>query len=127
MDNHFTLDQLSQFIGSEYFFKHWGNRKMVYTEGIQYLAEKANCYWLIDEIALVLFPRLLLEYKDCFYCIELIVNAENSAIINISDGNNNTHFNHKINWTDFPVLEKPVQLYLCESDEHYCLMLSHEY
>jgi hypothetical protein len=127
MDNHFSLDQLNQFTGSEYFFEHWGNRKMVYTEGVKYLAEKARCFWLIDEIALVIFPRLLLEYKDWFYSIELRAYAENSAFINISDGNDNIHFKHKINWTDFPVLEKPVQLYLCESGDNYCLMLSNEY
>jgi hypothetical protein len=127
MDNYFNLEQLEQFTGSEYFFSHWGNSNMVYTEGIKYLAEKANCYWLIDEIALVLLPRLLLEYKDWFYSIELKAYAENSAIIKVGDGNNKTHFKHKINWTDFPVLEKPVQLYLCDSSNNYCLMLPREY
>lgn len=127
MDIHFNLAQLRQFTGSECFFKHWCNSNIVYTEGIKYLAEKAKCWWLIDEIALVLFPRLLLGHKDSFYSIELIAHADGSAFIKVGDGNNKIYLKHRINWTDFPVLGNPLQLYLCESGNDYCLMLSHEY
>ena len=42
---------LNQFTGSESLFQHPLNRKVVYTEGVQYLAQKAGAYWLIDAIA----------------------------------------------------------------------------
>lgn len=42
---------LNQFTGSESFFQHSLNRKVVYTEGVRYLAQKAGAYWLIDAIA----------------------------------------------------------------------------
>ncbi|MEO8964712.1 MAG: DUF6876 family protein [Gammaproteobacteria bacterium] len=72
MHTDFNLNELNQFISSGQFFKHWINSKLVYTEGVQYLAEKAHCYWLIDEIAFVLLPHLLKKYKDHFYSIKLI-------------------------------------------------------
>jgi len=39
--------------GTETWFHHPLNRKVVYTEGMQYVAEKGGAYWLIDEIALI--------------------------------------------------------------------------
>src|SRR5690606_35316910 len=44
-------EQLSQFSGSELFYRHPLNRKLVYTEGVRFLAEKAEAFWLIDAIA----------------------------------------------------------------------------
>jgi hypothetical protein len=42
---------LAHFTGSEQFYRHPIFRKVVYTEGVQYLAEKAGAYWLVDAIA----------------------------------------------------------------------------
>jgi hypothetical protein len=56
MQTNLSLTELYQFSGSEQFFKHGINRKFIYTDGVQYLAKKARCYWLIDDIALVLLP-----------------------------------------------------------------------
>lgn len=39
---------LSQFRGSDNFYKHWLG--LIYTDGVKYLAEKAGAYWLIDAI-----------------------------------------------------------------------------
>jgi hypothetical protein len=126
MDTNFNLNDLNQFSGSEQFFKHGVNRRLIYTEGVRYLAEQARCYWLIDEIACLLLPLLLKKYNDTFYSIQLLAN-DSSAVITIDDGNGNIHINHKINWTDFPVSGEPVKFFLCESDKYYCLMLRNEY
>ena len=125
--SNFNLVDLNHFCGSQQFFRHSLNRKLIYTEGIQYLAEKAMCYWLIDEIALVLLPELLKKFKDHFYSIKLLVSPDNSAVITADDGNGNIHLTHKVNWTNFPVIGKEVRLYLCESEDNYCLMLASEY
>lgn len=122
-----SLDDLKQFSGSEQFFRHWTNRKLVYTEGINYLAIKMQCFWLIDEIAIVLLPKLLKHYKDSFYTVRFIAHADSTATITVDDGNNNIHITHKINWTDFSIKEKEVKMYLCDSGSHYCLMLPSEY
>jgi hypothetical protein len=126
MRTNFNLNELKQFCGSEQFFKHSINRKLIYTEGIQYLAKNARCYWFIDEIAVILLPSLLKNRYDEFYSIQLLV-TDCSAVITVGDGNGNTHMKHKIEWTDFPISGIPVDFYLCASGEHYCLMLTNEY
>lgn len=120
------LNELNQFSGSDQFFKHGLNRKLIYTEGVQYLAEKARCYWLIDEIACVLLPSLLKKHNDRFYSIRVLV-TDCSAVIRVGDGNNKIYTNHKIEWTDFPITGTPINFFLCESDQYYCLMLPKEY
>ena len=126
MRSNFSLSELFQFTGSEQFFKHGINSKLIYTEGVKYLAEKTGCYWLIDDIACVLLPYLLKKHNDWFYSIQLLV-TESAAVITASDGNGEILINHKVKWSDFPITGEPVKFYLCESDKHYCLMLPSEY
>lgn len=44
------LTNLEQYTCTTHHYKHWLNR-FVYTDGVQYLAEAAGAYWLIDAIA----------------------------------------------------------------------------
>lgn len=44
-----TQDDLNQFTGTAQYYKHWS--KLLYTDGVQYLAEEGGAYWLIDAIA----------------------------------------------------------------------------
>ncbi len=127
MENHFDLNELKQFTGSEVIYRHWANNKMVYTEGVQFFAGKVNCYWLIDAVGHIIFPQLLKKHFDHFYVINFLVNFDGTALISIDDGNGNVHLNHEIKWTDFPIIGKPVKFYLCDNGRHYCLMLPSEY
>ncbi|MEO8963996.1 MAG: DUF6876 family protein [Gammaproteobacteria bacterium] len=127
MEQNFILNQLAHFTGSEVHFQYWGNRTLCYTEGVNYLAKETSSYWLIDEIGCVLLPRLIKEHIDRFYTIQLVVNPDLSAVISVGDGNGKTHLQHKITWTDFPLRDEPVDFYLCDSCDYYCLMLPSEY
>ena len=49
MDAETLLQNLKQFCGTEQYYKHWLG--LCYTDGIKYLAENAQCFWLIDAIA----------------------------------------------------------------------------
>ena len=42
---------LAQFYGSQSFFRHGLCRSLIYTEGVQWLAENAEAHWLLDAIA----------------------------------------------------------------------------
>jgi hypothetical protein len=44
------LTNLAQFTGTTQWYKHPLYRGLLYTDGIQYLAENAGCYWLIDYV-----------------------------------------------------------------------------
>lgn len=46
-----TQSDLAQFTGDLDRYQHGMNRMVVYTPGVQFLAERANAYWLIDAIA----------------------------------------------------------------------------
>ena len=46
-----THKQLQQFTGDLKRFRHSLDRQVVYTPGVQFLAERARAYWLIDAIA----------------------------------------------------------------------------
>ena len=45
-----TRSDLAQFCGTTQYFRHWSKR-LAYTDGIQFLAERAGAYWLIDLVA----------------------------------------------------------------------------
>lgn len=45
-----TASDLDQFTGTENWYIHFF-RQMVYTDGIKYMAEHAQAYWLIDAVA----------------------------------------------------------------------------
>jgi hypothetical protein len=41
---------LSHFMGTEEYYRHW-TRRLVYTDGVKYVAERGSAFWLIDAIA----------------------------------------------------------------------------
>lgn len=104
----FTKADLAQFTGTENWYRHPIRRNILYTDGIQYLAEKAGAYWLIDEIAFnQMQPRIGSEE---FQVWTLSVNLEESnAVLTCDNGNNKILFSKKITFTDFPL--ENVRLY----------------
>ena len=95
------LHELKHFTGSESFYRHPLNRKIVYTEGVQYLAEKANAYWLLDYIVFNQHePKIKAEE---FQVWQIMVKDDNTAIIKVEDGNTNLIKRFELTFTDFPL------------------------
>lgn len=46
-----TEADLKHFTGSEHWYRHALNRKVLFTDGAKYVADKGGAYWLIDTIA----------------------------------------------------------------------------
>ena len=46
-----NAQDLSQFTGTENWYRHNLNTDILYTDGAKYVAETAGAYWLLDEIA----------------------------------------------------------------------------
>lgn len=46
-----TASALDQFCGTENYYRHGLVRDVVYTDGVQFLAEQIGAHWLIDLIA----------------------------------------------------------------------------
>lgn len=116
-----TEADLAQFIGSETVYRHHLMRNVVYTEGVQYLADKGGAYWLLDKIAtLQMEPKVRAEE---FQAWKLTV-VGSSALLVCEDGNDNTVYTEQIEFTDFPLAS--VTLYAVQG-EHRTIMLPSEY
>lgn len=102
---------LAHFTGTETWFRHSLVRRILYTEGVQHVAEHGGAYWLIDEIALnQMVPAIAAEG---FQVWRLAVAADNTAILTCDDGNDRVVFTKKLSFTDFPLDE--IRFYLVDN------------
>ncbi|MCA1452856.1 hypothetical protein I6F35_06425 [Bradyrhizobium sp. BRP22] len=96
-----THADLRQFTGTEQWFRHSLMRTILYTEGVQYLAESGGAYWLLDKVATwQLEPRVKAEP---FQSWKLKVNENRTATLTCDDGKGNIVHSEAIDWTDFPL------------------------
>ncbi|MCK1671078.1 DUF6876 family protein [Bradyrhizobium sp. 150] len=95
-----THDDLAQFSGTERWFRHSLMRTVSYTEGVQFLADKAGAYWLIDKVAtLQLEPTIK---REEFQVWKLNVTGSKATLV-CEDGNYNVVYSETIDFTDFPL------------------------
>jgi hypothetical protein len=115
-----TKTDLVQFIGSQHWYRHGLVRKVLYTEGVQYVAERANAYWLINEIAFAQsVPVIAAEELQHW---KLAVDLEGcSAWLTCDDGNDDVVFRKQIEYTDFPLDE--IEFYFIDN----IILLTGEY
>lgn len=101
--------QLRWFTGTTRYYRHW-TRALVYTNGIQFLAESCRAYWLIDAIAL----DQEVAQKDGalreFQLWELTVHDDRSALLTCSRDCGDVAFQRAITFTDFPL--RSIKLYV---------------
>lgn len=90
--------QLGGFYGTSYYY---GYKNLRLTDGAKFLAEKGECYWLIDRICSLQFK---FEYMS-LQVWKIKVNQDRSCLITCSDGNHNIEFSEKIAFTDFVLPE----------------------
>ena len=118
MESTTKLD-LSQFTGTENYYRtnHLFAKDMVHTDGVQYFADTAGCYWFLDIIATEAFPLLK---KDPF--LSIVLQSKNgSANIFIEDGDCEVLETRTIEHTDCP--EGEYKFFLTDN----VLMLTSEY
>ena len=96
------LRNLAQFTGTTQWYRHSIFRTCLYTDGVQYLAEHAECYWLLDHI---FANQALAEIKRQEFQVWKILVEEGKATIRVEDGNDNLVKEFKIPFTDFPLAE----------------------
>jgi len=100
MEAKITESDLSQFIGTVNYYRHWIGQG-VYTDGVQYLAEQAGAYWLVD--AVFSYRR-----RESFQIWTLKKNADdNGAVLTMQeDSGERAKVRQKIE--DFAVCCQPV-------------------
>jgi hypothetical protein len=97
-----TNADLDMFTGSETFYRHPLNRKVVFTEGAHHVAEAGGAFWLLDEIALIQ-PYDARVAAEEFQVWKLTVRSDRTAALVCEDGNYNVVFSKEIAFTDFPL------------------------
>jgi hypothetical protein len=134
---------LRGFSGTEEYHRHWLPH-VVYTDGVAYLAEHGECYWLIDAIASHLRrpPVIAKKYGERFGAFHLWTlrkfpdgGGPNAAILETKeDTDEPILIRQVIPYTDFPFEDgdKPFKLYAAASEMEegktvYVLMLPSEY
>ena len=113
------LADLKHFSGSEEFYFNPLFRKFRYTEGVKFLAENANCYWLLDYIFSNQYD-LYLAFEP-FQTWKIQVTENHKAVITVEDGNHKNLKSYNLDFTDFPLDE--ITLWLIDN----VLLLPNEY
>jgi hypothetical protein len=107
------LAQLAQFAGTQTYTRI--TRRHVLTDGARYLAEHAECYWLMDAVASHLDE---IGTQDWFVLVRLELQGTTATLI-YEDGNGHEHARQAIPYTDFPL--DAIQLYACWDTEHWVM------
>ena len=116
---------LAHYTGAEDYFRHGLNPRLIYTDGVKYLADQAGAYWLIDIVASVQHTGLHLA-RHLFQSWSLTVDTDKATgLVVCTNGNGKKIYVQQMEYTDFPLRE--VRLYCCEDDGLHVLMLSSEY
>ncbi|MFD2826018.1 DUF6876 family protein [Leeuwenhoekiella polynyae] len=117
-------EHLQRFCGSETCYTI-PMLKTRYTEGVKYLVEAANCYWLITDAAVI---TKSLKHKSYFLVIhfkrfskEVQARLHKEAQITYADGNGTILFQQDYELTDLPLDE--LRLFFVDD----MLMLPNEY
>lgn len=107
-----NLENLSNFTGTE---NYYSNKRypFVYTDGIKYLAENGEAYWLLDAIASWQGEPIIKDDQDLnrIQFWKLKINPDQSAILICERDQDDIVITQKIPFTDFPITE--ITLYLC--------------
>ena len=95
--------ELRQFTGSEQLFYNPLFPRCRYTEGVRHLAEQAGAYWLLDHI--FAHQSLAILEDQPFQVWKITVRDDESARIEVEDGNRHSLKSFRIPYTDFPFPE----------------------
>ena len=113
------LAELAQFTGTQGYTRI--TRRHLLTDGARYLADHAECYWLMDAVASHLDE---IGTQDWFVLIRLELEGP-MGTVSYEDGNGHEHARQAIPYTDFPLQQ--IRLYACWDTKHWVIMLPGEY
>ncbi|MEM9948764.1 MAG: DUF6876 family protein [Cyanobacteria bacterium P01_D01_bin.36] len=97
--------ELAHFTGTETIYRYRLDQRILayYTDGVKYLADNAEAYWLLTEIISVQSQPSF--SSEPFQVWHLTVTEEQTATLVCEDGNDNVVATKDIQFTDFPLRE----------------------
>ena len=120
--------ELAHFTGTESYTNlryPWLRKRFLLTDGVQYLAEKAQAYWLMDAIASHQTNPQVVAEEFQFWKLE--VNEKHAAVLTCTDGNEKQLVRQEIPYTTFPLNSITLYATLDESLGGLVVMLPSEY
>jgi hypothetical protein len=111
-------ETLESFFGYQDRYRYSYHRKFFCTEGVKYIAEEGEAYWLLEAIFL---QQINFLPQESFQVWSLKVAEDKTAVLEANDGNGNQLMLREIKYTDFPLAE--IKLFLRDN----ILMLPNEY
>lgn len=117
MESTTKLD-LSQFYGTENYYRTFAfNPNLKHTDGVEYFAKNAGCYWFLDIVATEIYP-----FSDKYPFMTIYLTAKDGkAEIIVQDGDISRLFQRQIEFTNCP--EGTYEFFLTDD----VLMLCSEY
>jgi len=119
MNTHELENNLSRFMGSENYYRVMP--RLVITDGVRYLANQANSYWLVSTIYSYLITQPI--YSE-FVVARLTVSGKTADLV-LDDGNEQVIAKQAIDYTDFPLDE--ISIYCSYQEKTWVLLLPSEY
>jgi hypothetical protein len=102
--------ELSQFSGSEHWYRHGLVRSVTYTDGAKYVAEHGGAYWLLDIIAIAQKHDMAVKTEP-FQVWTLKVHGNQKGTVVCDDGNRKELYRQELEYTDCSLPE--MKLYCC--------------
>lgn len=122
--------QLKQYTGTEQYFRHGLNRRLVWTDGVQHFADKAGAFWFLDVVAIGTHGRpgivpAVQRDPGGFAVVILHVKNDHALVEAYDDIPGRCLYSESIGWTDCP--EGEWKFYLVDDVEYVTMMLPSEY
>lgn len=115
-----TNSELAQFSGTDNYYRY---HTLLLTDGVFYLAEKAECFWLMDVIWSHAVENRWFGKEDFIVC-KLTVRDTVGEVV-FDDGNGKILVTQHIPFTDFPLAS--IRLYIVRGEHNLVVMLPGEY
>ena len=119
MNTHELQNNLSQFTGTENYYRVMP--RLVITDGVRYLANQANSYWLVS----LIYSHLTTQPICSEFVVARLTVIGKTADLVLDDGNGQVIAKQAIEYTDFPLDE--MCIYCCYQEKTWVLLLPSEY
>jgi len=119
MNTHELENNLSRFTGSENYYRVMP--RLVITDGVQYLVNQANSYWLVSAIYSHLMSNAI--YSD--FVVARLTVSEKTADLVLDDGNDQVIARQAIEYTGTPLDE--VTIYCSYQSRYWVVSLPTEH
>jgi hypothetical protein len=121
MKNLFSLVEqaLFKFVGTVIYYKF--NENLLITEGVYYLVQKFNAYWLIN----IAIDNIFLLNNEVNFIVIKVYSVDNDQFLKIEDGNGCLLISKKLSLLDLTLLG--IEIYGNKERNVWVLMLPSEY